>query len=285
VTVAPTLYMATRDDTLAWDTFTHEPLAAILISYAYMDGKVERPGARSGIRYRHWCMDSGAYTAWKCGKPVQLDDYVAFARDMWQADPTLHEVITLDQIGGSWHDTRRNTDRLWAAGVPAMPVYHMAEPEDVLVGYARDYPKICVGGCALIKSQKLRMKYIRQVFARTWPCAVHFLATSGWDVMMEVPLHSCDASSWRRAAAFGAYRAYGNGKTKNWQHVPVRKHYNLRVEVEAYLAVERQSQWKWRREMREVGARLHAAGWRGYADWSPEAGSSEGAGAGAAPLA
>jgi hypothetical protein len=269
---APTCYIASYSSSPMYQHLDEQHCPALLISFFYLwgiDGFRRRPVQdawvptyRDKTRYRHWILDSGAYSAWSTGATLTLDDYIAVAKDLWDSDPTLHEVFALDVIT-DWRQSRDNTERMWAAGIPAIPVYHIGEPEDVLTGYARDYPKIAIGGMTGLRGATKRA-YVEQCFARVWPCPVHGLGLTRRDLLLAVPWHSVDASSCELGPRkFGQWRAYagaGQGAAK----LPVRGFYDLRPEVRFYLELENEMRWKWQREMVEVEARLTAAGWRGY---------------------
>lgn len=261
--VDPTVYLATEGHagrSLSCLDERHKP--ALLVSYAYLRGWQEMSRT---VCFRHWCMDSGAFTAWTKGKPVVLEDYIAVCRDLLQSDPRLREVIALDVIG-SWQRSKRNVERMWAAGLPVIPVYHLGEPEDLWRGYAQDYPKVCLGGVYLLKGMEDKRRYVDRAFSLAWPCAVHALAVTDERVMLMAPFHSVDASSWRRGpSGFGTWRSYsGVRPTLRWRRLRARKVYDLRHEVAWYLRMEERMQHRWRPEMAEVAARLRRAGWRGY---------------------
>ncbi len=93
---------------------------SLLISYVYIDAFFK---VRGGYQYRDWCLDSGAFSAFKSGQVVDLAEYTAFCKHHLAADPKLVEVFALDVIG-DWRGSRKNTDAMWADGVPAIPVYH-----------------------------------------------------------------------------------------------------------------------------------------------------------------
>jgi hypothetical protein len=285
----PTIYMASHGHNPSIDHFDEAHKPAILISYAYLQSWAEKE-RRDGVCHRHWMMDSGAYTAWTLGKPVVLEEYMAVCRDLLAADPKLLEVIGLDVIG-SWRGTKRNVERMWQAGIPAIPVYHLGEPEDVLVGYARDYPKVCVGGVYLLKGREDKRRYVETVFAKTWPCALHALAVSGVTDGLLAPWHSMDSSSaFRGANGYGTWRGFSGTRGQKWQRLrplPADYDHDVRAEITHYLKGENMLRHRWARQMAEVTARLRAANWRGYEGEANNDDVHQGAGhgAGAAPLA
>lgn len=212
--------------------------------------------------YRSWCLDSGAFSVWNTGGTIDLAEYTAIARDLWQEDPTLDQVFGLDVIGGSgWRETLRNTEAMWAAGVPAVPTYHAGDPTSVLVGLARDYPKIALGGMVPLKGAT-KLKFAQQCFSRIWPCAVHGFGVGTETLLRAVPWHSVDASSLESGPLkFGTWRSFGQ-RAK----LSVRGCTDLRAEVAWFLKQETAARRQWTTEMEELSVRLTVAGWRGYGE-------------------
>lgn len=260
---APIAYIATTNHSwLPQLDEAHRP--SLLVSYAILRSERRRQAWRDLLAqttYRSWCLDSGAFSVWNSGGSIDLQEYIAVARDLWQADPTLDMVFGLDVIGGrGWRETRRNVEAMWAAGVPAVPCYHEGEPTDVLRGYAADYPKIALGGMVPLKGST-KLKFAQQCFSRIWPCAVHGFGVGTEELMRAVPWHSVDASSLESGPLkFGTWRSYGP-RTK----LSVRGCRDLRAEVAWFLKLEAATRVQWTAEMAVLTERLRAASWRGYA--------------------
>lgn len=283
---APTIYLAVHGSSkyLPYMDAQHKP--AFLVSYAMMEGWAER---RQATYYRRWCMDSGAFSVLYRGATINIDDYIAFCKDQLAADPTLIEIFALDVIR-DWRQGLKNVDKMWAAGIPAIPTYHIGEPEDVLRGLARDYPKIGIGGLGWLKGRTVRRRYAEQVFQRVWPCAMHALALTGEDILSCVPWHSCDASSWVAGPRYGTWRSYAKGGRRAWSKASggtTGSVYDLRHEVAWYLKCEQRVRFIWQKEMAVLHERLKKANWRGL-EGEPEHDvirPSEAGSAGQAPLA
>jgi hypothetical protein len=224
-----------------------EPWPAILCSFPYL-GTLDR--LRDRLGFRDWSMDSGAFTAHQKGVAVDLDAYIACCQERLATDPKLVEVFALDAIGDP-RRTLENTERMWAAGVPAIPCYHYGEPVDYLLHYAARYPKIALGGMAMLKGPG-RLAVIRQCFARVWPHLVHGFGITHERQLMAVPWHSVDSSSWEsNVARYGrpvslglAHRHQTNGEGKR-HRVLVNYRDMARLEVERFLDLERQAQARW----------------------------------------
>lgn len=224
---------------------SRESAPALLVSYVFLKPFLERQAA---YVYRDWVLDSGAFSAYMSGTVIDLTAYIETCRELLATDPTLTEVYALDVIG-DWRGTVRNTEAMWAAGVPAIPAFHGGEPWDVLVALARDYPKVALGGVAYAKVG-LKLAWARQCFARVWPKRLHGFGFGGARAILALPFHSVDATNWEIGPCkFGNWRSFGGG------NLSVRgSRQNLRSEVEWYLDLERRARERWRKEMAELEA-------------------------------
>jgi hypothetical protein len=207
----------------------HRPLN-YLVSYVYA-GQFQKE--RHLFDWGRLSLDSGAFTVWNKGESIDLQDYIAFARD-FGAD----EVFALDVIGDH-RASRRNADAMMEAGIPCIPTYHVGEPEGALKELARDFPKIAIGGVARGAGKGLRRRFVEEVFARVWPKKIHGFALTDDDLLRDFPFHSVDSSSWNLAPrAFGQWKSYDNLKVPGI----VGAHYDLWGEVDIYLRREQMAQ-------------------------------------------
>lgn len=217
----------------------------LLVSYVYLEQFLKVQGA---LRYRDWVLDSGAFSAFNSGTVISLDAYIARCKVLMETDQTLTEIFALDVIG-DWKGTLANTEKMWAAGVPAIPTFHRGEPDDYLRGIARDYPKIALGGVARLRGSA-KLEWAERCFGVVWPKRVHGFGFGGREAVMALPWHSVDATNWEMGpCAFGNWQSFGDLRIRGSQQ-------DLRAEIEFYMKMEREAQSRWRREM----ALLDAAG-------------------------
>jgi hypothetical protein len=214
---------------------------ALLVSYVYLKKFLKQ---QPRLNYRDWVMDSGAYSAQNSGRTINLQDYIDTCKKLLAADPTLTEVFALD-VMSDWKASRKNTEEMWRQGVPAIPTYHVGEPEEALRIMAAEYPKIAIGGAVGYKKKR---QWATQVFARVWPKKIHGLGFGTADTLLHLPFHSADASNWEIAPCrFGNWASYGG------QWLPLRGgKQNLRGEVEFYLDLEQEAKEKWAKEMTQL---------------------------------
>lgn len=223
-------------------------LPSILISFYYLKGFLKD---RKYYRIRNWVLDSGAFSAFNLGVEIKLNDYIRTCKKLLATDKQLVEIFSLDVIphgkisyDKSWRMGLKNTEKMWKAGIEAIPVYHIGEPEDVLIGMARDYPKVGIGGVTRIRGNKAKEKFIGQCFSRIWPKKIHGLGVGSEFLIMKFPFHSMDATNWEIApCAFGSWKKYGKISIRGSKQ-------NLRSQVEWYLDLERKAQARWKKEMK-----------------------------------
>ena len=213
-------------------------IPAVLVSFVYLRGFEQN---RHRFRIRHWVMDSGAFSAHNAGTTIDLQEYIETAQRLLSTDPQLREVYSLDVIG-DWRASIKNTRKMIEAGIPAIPCYHVDEPEDVLIGMAKEFPKIALGGVALFRS-KQKLEWAKQCFARVWPKKIHGFAFASKRALLALPWHSVDSTTWESGPCrFGNWLKYGKMSVKG-------SNQNLKAEVAHYLEAERLARHRWRKEM------------------------------------
>jgi hypothetical protein len=216
------------------------PLPSILVSHFYRHKFLEH---REKYHIDGWVLDSGAFSAHQLKVEVDLLEYTELAQHLLTVDERLEEVFALDVIGDC-RASQTNTEKMWEAGVPAIPCYHMGEPESVLLDMAKRYPKIALGGVALLKGGR-KMKWASQCFARVWPKKIHGFGFGSRNQIMGLPWHSTDATNWEcEPTRFGTWRSFDGAA------LGIRgKNQPLQVEVDHCLRIQRDARSRWKKEM------------------------------------
>lgn len=222
---------------------------ALLVSFFYLKDWLKN---RDKYVIRDWVIDSGAYSARAQNVEISLSDYIDTCKRLIEEDEDLTEIYALDVIG-DWKATKRNTEKMWKAGIPAIPTFHRHEPWDALKGYAADYPKIAVGGMADLRGNR-KQQYAEQCFARVWPKPIHGFGMATRKLILSLPWHSSDATSWELGpVGFGMWKSFGKKGSVGYMNVRGSRQ-NLRVEVEHFLKLEKEARFRWRNEMRKLPA-------------------------------
>lgn len=216
-----------------------EVAPALLVSFVYLPPFLKH---RDKYVFRDWALDSGAFSANQIGTPIRLESYIDLCRELLETDQSLTEVFALDVIDDP-KTSLQNAEKMWKAGVPAIPTYHSGEPEHFLTTIAKEFPKIALGGAV---GMRHKSKWAEQCFARVWPKKVHGFGFGGERDVMGLPWHSVDATNWEIGPVkFGNWRSFGRMSVRGSKQ-------NLRTEVEWYLRLERQARQKWRKQMQEL---------------------------------
>lgn len=214
---------------------------ALLVSFVYLPGFLKN---RHRYHFRDWVLDSGAFSAHNSGTVIDLQAYIDTAKELLANDPQLTEVFALDVIGDH-KASMRNCEEMWKQGVPAIPCFHRGTDWSELVSLAKNYPKIALGGVAMLRGNE-KMNFAQQAFARIWPARVHGFGYGSEKQVMGLPWHSVDATNWEAGPCrFGRWQSFGKMSVRGSQQ-------NLRAEVEWYLALERKAQFRWRKEMAKL---------------------------------
>jgi hypothetical protein len=214
---------------------------ALLVSYVYLAPFRQH---RARYAFRDWVLDSGAFSAHQVGTPIDLGAYIATCQELLATDPQLTEVFALDVIG-DWRGTVRNTEAMWAAGVPAIPAFHVGAPWELLRDLAQQYPKIALGNAV---GYRAKLPWAAQCFARIKRdlgrlVPIHGFGFGTAEQVLALPWHSVDATNWEIGPCkFGRWNSFGQLSVRGSQQ-------NLRAEVEWYLRLEAKARVRWRAEM------------------------------------
>ena len=152
-------------------------------------------------------IDSGAFTAWTTGKPINLADYAAFLRE-WQG--CYDYAITLDVIGDA-KATARNLRKLHDMGFPVLPVYTANAPLSELRSLAKDHKYICYGGLVqATKHPNLQVPAIKVVIdeAAKYGAKIHTLGQTKREMLYRCQPYSCDSSWVSQSARYNTTPLY-----------------------------------------------------------------------------
>jgi len=211
---------------------TMELKPALLVSYVYLESFLK---AKQGFIYRDWALDSGAFSAHNSGNEIDLQKYIDTCKRLQEEDKTLVEVYALDVIG-DWKASIKNCEKMWKQGVEAIPCFHVGEPDHVLKGIAKDYPKIALGGCVGFRR---RDEWAQECFNRVWPKRMHGFGFGSERSTMALPFDSVDATTWEVGPCkFGKWAMFGEMSVRGSKQ-------DLRSQVIYYLQLEQRARQKW----------------------------------------
>ena len=156
----------------------------------------------------NFLLDSGAFTAFKSGNPIKLDDYCKFI-DALPIKPWRY--FALDVIGNS-KATMENYKEMVRRGYNPIPVFTHGQPFEDIEEYYKTTDMIGCGGLA-DKYGPRSLFYLKKVFQHTKGRKVHLLGYTSPEYIKFFKPFSCDSSSWTRAQRYGLCDIYvGQGK-------------------------------------------------------------------------
>lgn len=227
-----------------WDA---KPLP-LLVSYYYLDAYRKKAG---GLRPALTMLDSGAYSAWNCGKAIDIEALIEETKR-----PYWGESVALDVIGDG-DGSLKNSLYMKARGSPAFPVFHIGEPFDLLMEYKREFPKVGLS-CRFGEHVNVSFRWVGDCFARAWPHKFHSFGWVDERVLACYPFHSADSSTWNFGpAAFGQWQSYRFGGQRT-QLPNLYKFHDLRGEVDYYLNMGRRLGKRWANTLSQLEATIHS---------------------------
>lgn len=233
------LYMAyggwDRWAATGWD-WEENPIN-FLVALPYLK-TYEAHAEKHGYQPRRLMLDSGAFSAWRSGKAIDIDELITATKESrW------NESVGLDVIG-SWEGSRDNLDYMREQGSAAMPVFHIGDPWDRLTYYCENWAKVGLS-CRFGEPENASRTFYDQCFARAWPHPFH---SFGWmsNVLYDYPFHSADASTWMQAPlAWGNSRTFGAVRGLSTKHALKM----VRKDLIHYGVMEQRLKHRWKKEL------------------------------------
>ncbi|MEI8147386.1 MAG: hypothetical protein WCH83_18190, partial [Alphaproteobacteria bacterium] len=177
------------------------PRLNVLVAWPYVKPDVIRAFQDLGDDGR-FLLDSGAFTAWKAGKKLALDDYCRFI-DALPVRPWRY--FALDVIGEP-AATLRNYEAMLRRGYDPIPVFTRGEDPSVLDEYFRTSNVVGLGGVA--KADKSAYAWTRWAMGHVRGRHVHILGFTNLEWVKYLRPYSVDSSSWSRVGRFGWLDVY-----------------------------------------------------------------------------
>lgn len=182
----------------------------ILVAYPYMKPNVIRLLDENKHQIR-FLLDSGAFTAWKAGKPIQLDDYCRFIESLpfkpWR-------YFTLDVIGDP-EKSFLNYQKMIERGFNPIPIFTRGEKIEIIDEYYKTSDVLGIGGLVGTKGNE---GFVKGIMNKIGNRKVHWLGFVRHNFVNHYKPYMCDASSWTHASRNGDLKVYlGQGKIKSFR--------------------------------------------------------------------
>ncbi len=177
----------------------------LLVAYPYFKGGLVPILNRHADKIR-LVIDSGAFTAWKSGNPIQLDDYCRFL-DSLEVRPWRY--FSLDVIGDP-HGTAQNYQTMLRRGYNPVPVFTRGEDLSVLDTMYETSDVVAIGGLVGTQGNKAFVNGIMECVAGR---RVHLLGFTSMEYLKHYRPYMCDSASWEGGAKFAQLALYmGKGR-------------------------------------------------------------------------
>ena len=187
----------------------------ILVAYPYMTPPVQKILMENQGHIR-FVLDSGAFTAWKAGKPIALDDYCRFIESLPFAP---WRYFTLDVIGDP-HASMQNYETMLKRGFKPVPIFTRGEDPSVLDDYYKTSDVVGIGGLVGTGGNK---GFVNGIMRHVNGRKVHWLGFTSIDFIKKYRPYMCDSSSWSASIRYGRLNFYqGCGRFK----MVGKKHFN-----------------------------------------------------------
>lgn len=178
----------------------------LLVAYPYMRKReidfIKRE--KDSVRL---LIDSGAFTAWKSGKPIELDDYCTFIEKL---PVTPWRYFMLDVVGDP-KATFENYNIMLKRGLKPIPVFTRGEDISMLEEYYKTSDVVGIGGLVATQGNRGFVKGIMQHVGKR---KVHWLGFTSLPYIRAFKPYMVDSSGWEAAARFGQADLYlSEGRT------------------------------------------------------------------------
>jgi hypothetical protein len=153
-------------------------------------------------------VDSGAFTAFRSNKPIDLDKYIGFCKNI---DGKVWQYIMLDVIQNHTLSIE-NLNKMVDAGLKPMPVWTVTDSVDSLKNMFKINEHICVAGGVDQPVSKMIHRF-RTACKEVPGIKIHGLGFVKIPEFYKLPLFSVDSSSYSAGQRFGTASVF-NKKNK-----------------------------------------------------------------------
>ena len=178
-------------------------------------------------------LDSGAYSAFRQGKKIDIDEYGQFVLDHGH---NFNTCITLDVIGNNdmFDETGADEKKAQATydnwiylrkkGANVIPVFHLGTSEKWLEKYLKETDHICLGAIANLSTDQrvlglddIWRKHLIDPKTKLPKVKVHGLGLTAIPIMLKYPWHSVDSMTPLLTAVFGRIYLPHLSQDNNWE--------------------------------------------------------------------
>lgn len=176
----------------------------VLVAYPYLNKSLQT--YLQDKKDINLLLDSGAFTAWKAGQVIEIDDYCKFI-DNLPIKPWKY--FALDVVGNP-QKTMENYEIMLKRGYKPIPIFTRGEDISVLEDYYKTSDIVGVGGLVGTKKNKA---FVNALMKKINKRKVHWLGFTNIKYIKFYKPYMCDSSSWLTGSRYASFNLYcGNGK-------------------------------------------------------------------------
>lgn len=208
----------------------------LLLSFFYfktIDIAAWRSKARWPVRL---FADCGAFSALTHNQVIKVE---AYADWLLKNDGQFSVYPNLD-VKGNWRQSQANQRYLEGRGLKPIPVYHAAEPWELLDEMCAQYDYVAIGGVAgSLNRNAALIRFFDKCFQVAAGRAVfHGFGVTSWEMLCEFPYYSVDSSSWMIGPRYGALTIFDpirakwvklqlSSRSQVYRHAALIRHYGF----------------------------------------------------------
>lgn len=179
----------------------------ILVAYPYMRKDVIEilNQNKNNIRF---LLDSGAFTAWKAKKEINLDDYCRFIESL-PFEPWKY--FSLDVIGDA-KKSMDNYELMLKRGFKPIPIFTRGEDPSVIEDYYKTSEVVGLGGLVGTTGNK---GFVKGIMKKVNGRKVHWLGFTNKMFLKIYKPYMCDSSSLTMSGRYGQFELFDK-KNGNW---------------------------------------------------------------------
>jgi hypothetical protein len=199
----------------------------LMLSYHYRDDYSAKQMRRFRELGLHLFLDSGAFSAWKSGAEINIDDYIRYIKEN-----QFGKYIVLDVVGDP-EQTAYNQQYMESQGLLPVPVYHMqSDISELHKLIDKGYQYICLGG-TVGSHRATREAFFDKCFDEVKGKDIYFhgLGVTDPQIMLKYKWASVDSTTWLIGAKFGEHLQKDFTRVKLGKEVSREDKVRLNVET------------------------------------------------------
>lgn len=194
----------------------------MLVSYAYHNS-LDWSRIRRDRKKIDLIVDSGAFTAYKQGNPIDLDAYCSWLKEHPML-PHGFRYMNLDVIGDA-ERSLRNYKLMLKRGLRPIPIFTRGAPEKHLEEYYESSELVAIGGIQM-KSDNAA-GYLKHITRLVDGRPVHWLGYTIRDHILAWKPTSVDSVNWKSAILYGRMEVFHRGRFVSMSRMQIAKHFPL----------------------------------------------------------